>query len=130
MRPAPASILVAALAAACSGGSEPVKLAGAPCAVLEPAAFQALGITPEESMRLGTATVRFRFGRAKCEATGSSGGGWDSGEPVCHFSSPSLLHVTTAGGGEFYFDPGVGQPASLLVGAEEARCVLDETSKA
>ena len=123
--------LAAGLLAGCSGAPEQVALEGPPCPQLAAAAFTARGIAPEESMRLGTAVVRFRFGRAECNATGSSGGGWDSAaQPICHFSSPALLHVTTASGGEFYFDPGVGQPASLALSESAARCVLDKEPKA
>jgi len=116
--------------AGCSGAPEPAALAGPPCPELAAEAFLARGVMPEEDLRLGEAVVRFRFGRAQCKAVGSSGGGWDSAAPVCHFSAPALLHVTTSSGREFYFEPGVGQPASLAVSAAEARCVLDEASKA
>ena len=120
---------VAGLVAGCSGPPEQAALAGPPCPQLAAEAFRARAITPEEDLRLGAAVVRFRFGRAQCKAVGSSGGGWDSAAPVCHFSAPALLHVTTASGRDVYFDPGVGQPATLALGQDTAQCVLDAEPK-
>ena len=119
---APALLL---LAACSGGGAETAKLAGAPCPTLTAAAFQARGIEMEESMKMGSATLRFRFGRAECNSSGSSGGGWDSSAPVCHLSSPGLLHLTLTSGKEVHFDPGIGTSVAVSMGADEAQCVLE-----
>ena len=117
---------VALLLAACGGGeAEPVKLAGPPCPTLSAAAFQSRGIAPEEDVDLGDATLRFRFGRAECKGTGTSGGGWNSTQPVCQLSSPGLLHLTLGNGEDVYFDPGVGRAVTVAVGPASAQCVLD-----
>jgi hypothetical protein len=42
---------------------------------------------------------------------------------VCAFTSPSVLKVTTAKG-DWYFAPGVGQPATVSTAGDVARCVL------
>jgi hypothetical protein len=44
-------------------------------------------------------------------------------DQMCQFTSPSVLAVTTPKG-TFYFNPGVGQPASLIIEHDQPRCIL------
>jgi hypothetical protein len=69
--------------------------------------------------------VRFgrRFGEAECSAVARRtllGNGY---EHLCQFSSPAVLSVATARGA-FYFEPGLGQEASVFVADGVARCVM------
>ena len=48
--------------------------------------------------------------------------------PVCQFSGPSLLTVTTAKG-TFYFAPGTGKPATVMTRDGVPSCVLASNFK-
>ena len=63
------------------------------------------------------------FGEAECSAVARNtllGNGY---EHLCQFSSPAVLSVVTAKGA-YYFEPGIGQEASVFVANGVARCVM------
>jgi hypothetical protein len=69
--------------------------------------------------------VRFgrRFGEAECSAVAHKNLLGNGYEHLCQFSSPAVLSVVTAKGA-FYFEPGLGQEASVFVADGVARCVM------
>jgi hypothetical protein len=64
-----------------------------------------------------------RSGYADCAAIYEDGGLSDRSFPVCQFTSPGQLLVRT-GSGEWFFEPGPGQPATVSLRGGVARCVM------
>jgi hypothetical protein len=64
-----------------------------------------------------------RFGASECSAVARKSLLGNGYQLVCQFSSPAVLSVKT-GRGLFYFEPGVGQAATLFVADGTPRCVL------
>jgi hypothetical protein len=102
-------------------------IVGPPCPALSAAAFQTAvqqgGPALAYSFDFNGATFGRAFGYADCsvaEAKGSLGlGSYD----VCQFTSPAILYVKTARG-EFYYQPGIGQKATVMTPGGQARCVM------
>jgi hypothetical protein len=69
--------------------------------------------------------VRFtrRSGYVDCASIYENGGRSDRFYPVCQFTSPGQLMVRTAKG-DFYFEPGPGQNATVSTQGGGARCVM------
>ena len=69
--------------------------------------------------------VRFsrRAGHVDCSAVAAGKGDKEDYVPLCQFSGPIVLEVTTAKG-TFHFQPGVGKPASVSVVDGTPRCVM------
>jgi len=63
------------------------------------------------------------FGHADCSVAASKTGLGLGSYPVCQFTSPALLEVKTPRG-EFYFQPPIGQKATVLTPDGQARCVM------
>ena len=120
-----ASILTAAVVAGCSGADDgpDMAVAGAPCPTMTAAQFTALTRTPDEESAAGAAVVRRQYGRATCEASGSSGSGGTDGRARCDMNNPGVVQVTV-GGRDSYFDVPASQPATVTVAAGEVRCVV------
>ena len=96
---------------------------GSPCVQLSRDQFAASRAqTPRSFEFLGIIFSRFS-GHVSCAEIKSDGGrGWRS-QIVCQFTSPKALRIKT-GGGEFYFLPGPGQPATVSVLDDRATCVM------
>lgn len=62
-------------------------------------------------------------GNASCSDVHTDGGKGFGVRKVCQFTSPGQLTVTSDAGA-FYFDPGVGQLASLIIEKGVPRCVM------
>jgi hypothetical protein len=69
--------------------------------------------------------VRFarRFGHADCNAVAAPKGPGPDYYPLCQFTSPAVLEVTTEKG-TFKFAPGVGHPATVSVVDGVPSCVI------
>jgi hypothetical protein len=74
-------------------------------------AFEFMGVTFARS-----------FGHVSCAEIHANGGRSDATYPVCQFTSPGALEVTTARG-EFYFYPSTG-PATISVPDGRPMCVM------
>jgi hypothetical protein len=109
-----------------SADTNVAAIVGPPCPALSAAAFQTAvreGPGLAYSFDFNGATFGRSFGYADCsvaEAKGSLGlGSYD----VCQFTSPAILYVKTARGA-FYFQPGIGQKATVMTPDGQARCVM------
>jgi len=98
-------------------------LAGPPCPTLTAGEFAARGLKAPKGFEFEGVTMRRQFGHVSCQGVRTHGGVGLDTFPVCQFTGPRALHVTTARG-DFYFDPGVSTPATVSTEGGAARCVL------
>lgn len=99
------------------------EVAGAPCPSLTRAEFDGRGLKATKATFYEGVTFARQFGHMECRAL-RYGGGWGAKVyPVCQFTSPKALRITTARG-EWYFAPGPGQPATVGAPNGQARCVM------
>ncbi|TAJ70462.1 MAG: hypothetical protein EPO51_18205 [Phenylobacterium sp.] len=96
---------------------------GPPCPSLTKAQFEARGLKVKKATLYEGVTFARQFGHMDCRSL-RYGAGWGTEVyPVCQFTSPRSLKVTTPKG-EWYFDPGPGQPATVGAPHGQARCVM------
>lgn len=96
---------------------------GPPCPSLTQAQFDAQGLkAPKATFYEGVGFAR-QFGHMECRAL-RYGAGWGTRVyPVCQFTSPKTLVITTPKG-VWRFAPGPGQPATVGVPNGQAKCVM------
>ena len=94
---------------------------GTPCPAVSVQAFAAFVVQPKESFEFGDVTFARGYGHASCEQITNDGGRGFGTHPVCQFTSPGVLHVTTKRG-DFYFITQTG-PATVAVQDGVASCV-------
>src|SRR5436190_1581885 len=99
------------------------KIDGPPCRASDRAAF--LGRHRKGPKKFTYENVEFfrRYGHVSCAPIYENGGRSDRFYPVCQFTSPGELMVRTPRG-DWYFETGPGQPATVSARHGEARCVL------
>jgi hypothetical protein len=68
-------------------------------------------------------TFGHRFGAVECSVTAGRGLFGTGYVNLCQFSSPAVVAVTS-GKGTFYWEPGVGQEATVFVDHGRPRCVM------
>lgn len=96
---------------------------GPPCVSLTRAEFEARGLKVRKGTVYEGAAFYRAFGHMECSAL-RYGAGWSQRVyPVCQFTSPRALRVTT-GKGDWYYALEPGQPATVSAPNGEARCVL------
>lgn len=96
---------------------------GPPCPSLTKAQFEAQGLTVKTATFYEGVTFARQFGHMDCRSL-RYGAGWGTEVyPVCQFTSPKTLKITTPKG-EWYFNPGPGQPATVGAPRGLARCVM------
>ncbi len=99
------------------------NIKGPPCPSLTRAQFEAQGFKARKGLEYANVTVSRQFGHVSCSQL-RYGEGWGlASYVVCQFTSPNGLKVETSRG-EWYFAPGMGQPATISTPHDEARCVL------
>lgn len=96
---------------------------GPPCPQVTKAVFAAQPFEARQVTNL--AGVRWARSSATvvCHGTDMGGGKGQIADPVCQFSSPRVLQITTAKG-DFYFVPGLGNRATVSVHDGVASCVI------
>ena len=98
-------------------------IAGPPCALLTRAEFEGRGLKVRKGTVYEGVTFYRQFGHMSCTAL-RYGAGWSqSTYPACQFTTPKALKVTTPKG-EWYFDVGTGQPATVTAPHGQVRCIL------
>jgi hypothetical protein len=97
---------------------------GTPCTEVTKAAFAAQPIKAEQVFSYDEIGMARAFGHAECNEIGDNGGrGWGT-YPVCKFTSPGILQVSTPKDGDHYFVPGPGAPTTLSFAAGKVACVV------
>jgi hypothetical protein len=96
---------------------------GPPCVEISQAEFEARGLRARKGTVYEDVTFYRQFGHVQCTGL-RYGGGWSQSlYPVCQFTTPKALKISTATG-DRYFDIGAGQPATVAVPRGRVRCVL------
>ena len=91
---------------------------------LDPAAaeFDARSAKPKKAFVFNQIRFDRRFGHVDCNTVAIGQG--NAYAPVCQFSGPALLAVTTDKG-RFFFAPGAGKPVTIITENGSPRCVMD-----
>jgi hypothetical protein len=95
-------------------------LVGPPCPAVTAEAFAARGVKTPKVFEFNNDQYARRFGHADCNLVAVKG--VRDPVPVCQFTGPSLITVTTEKG-VFHFDPGTGSPATTRVVDGTPSCV-------
>ena len=98
-------------------------ISGPPCPSLSRAEFEARGLKVTRGLVYEDAIFYREFGHISCTGLRHASGWSQRLYPVCQFTSPKALRVTS-GDRDWYFAPGPGQPATVSVRDGQARCVL------
>ena len=112
--------------AASAASVDQAVLSGEPCPTLTKADYEARGAKAKQAFVTNDIRYERRFGHADCNVVDAGGTGNDFA-PVCQFSGPALLVVTTDKGA-FYFAPGAGRPATVVTRDGVPSCVLPKAS--
>lgn len=111
--------------AASAASVDMAALQGDPCPTLSKADYEARGAKAKQAFVTNDIRYERRFGHADCNVV-AAGGGF---APVCQFSGPALLVVTTQKGA-FYFAPGAGRAATVVTRDGVPSCVLPKARSA
>lgn len=95
---------------------------GAPCAPLTAAQFAATRYHVRQGFEYDGVVIARRSGHVNCQDVKQGGGTGLFVDRVCQFTSPTVITVTTRAGA-FYFFPGEGQPATVVIHNDVPRCV-------
>ena len=98
-------------------------ITGPPCPSLSPAGFLASPIKPAHGFDFDDVRFARAFGHASCHEIGYDDGRNAETYPVCQFTSPAVLQITTSRG-QFYFAPEV-RPATIAVRHGVPTCVMN-----
>ena len=96
---------------------------GADCPSLGPADWTAKRYVAQDHFDYDGLDIGRHAGHASCSDVKTHGGAGFGTIRVCQFTSPAALSVKTPKG-TFYFVPGPGQPASLIIEGDVPRCVM------
>ncbi len=95
---------------------------GPPCPTVARGAFRQ-PLRPSKVFDLDGVRFGRRFGATECSAISRKSLLGNGYQLVCQFPSPAVLAVQT-GSGLFYYEPGIGQKATVFVLDGTPRCVL------
>ena len=96
---------------------------GPPCPSLTADEWAAKHLRAPKSFDYDGDTLARWAGDASCSDVKTKGGTGLGVIKVCQFAAPVSLTATTKAG-TFYFNTGVGQPATLIIQDGKARCVM------
>lgn len=96
---------------------------GPPCPALTAGDFAARGFKVRSSFDYDGIAIGRHSGHVSCSDVKQGGGTGLFIDRVCQFTSPQVITVTSKAGA-FYFVPGVGQPASIVIHDGKPRCVM------
>ncbi len=99
-------------------------ISGPPCPSLTRQGFLAAGLEAPHSFDYDDVRFDRRFGHMSCAVIQDNGGKGPGSYPVCQFTSPAAIVVATRKG-EFYFAPGIGQPATISAPHGQPVCVMN-----
>ena len=96
---------------------------GPPCPTLTQAEFQAKRYTALKTFDYDGIAIGRTAGDASCSDVKEAGGKGLGTDKVCQFTSPATLTVVSKAR-SWFFVPGAGQPASLIIHRDAPRCVM------
>ena len=99
------------------------RIEGPPCPQITAAQFVGKRQRGPRSFEYQGVTFFRRYGHVSCAPIYYDGGRSDLLYPVCQFTSPGDLLIRTRKG-DWYFQPGPGQPATVSAAHDDARCVM------
>lgn len=97
-------------------------VAGPPCPSVTRQAYLAGAVHATQEFQLGDFGFGRAYGHVSCNFVANDGGRGLGDYPVCQFTSPAVLHVTTPKG-EYYFFPSTG-PATVSIPQGVPQCVM------
>lgn len=94
------------------------------CPPISAAAYATKGYAARERQIVyNEVTFARQFGHVECKDVDTRGGAGFVTHPVCQFTGPAAIRVKT-GRGESFFEPGIGQVATVSVEDGRAQCAL------
>lgn len=102
--------------------TKPWELVGPPCAEGFSGPWANPEYAPKKALVFNGLRFARRAGHVECSAIAAKGGNSDF-VPMCEFTGPILVEVTTDRG-TFRYQPGVGNPATVSVVDGQPRCVV------
>lgn len=112
----------AGLLAASTAEARLETLKGPACPVLTQAEYEAGGAKAKQGFTSNDIRYQRRYGHVDCSVV-EDGQGGTGFAPICQFSGPQVLVVTTAKG-TYYFRPGTGKPATVTTHDGVPSCVV------
>jgi hypothetical protein len=103
--------------------AESWNVQGAPCPELTQAAFEAGHMAARKKFTYDAFTLGRASGHVDCNQVGAGGGHKLGAVLVCQFTSPIMMTVKTPAG-EYFYNIGVGHPASVVIEKNVPRCVM------
>ena len=98
-------------------------IVGPPCPEITKADFSAQPMKAEQVFSYDDIGFARAYGHAECNEIVDHGGkGWGT-YPVCKFTGPGILQVSTPKDGDHFFAPGAGVAATLSFADGRAACV-------
>jgi hypothetical protein len=97
---------------------------GPPCPAIDAAWWGKLAISSPQTASFQGISSERAHGDTDCYLEDHDQGRAVTPFPVCAFTAPFAVHVRTPGGGDAYFEPGVGKPATIALINGRARCVV------
>jgi hypothetical protein len=97
-------------------------ITGPPCPTLTRQAYLAGAVHADHAFQLGDVGFARAYGHVSCNFIANDGGRGLGDYPVCQFTSPAVLRITTPQA-EVYFFPSTG-PATVSVPHGTPRCVM------
>ncbi len=94
---------------------------GLPCRALTARAFADSAVKPGAMFQYDDVTFTRGYGHVYCDEIHDDGGHGLGSHPVCQFTGPAVLKVTTPKG-SFFFAPSAG-PATVAVAGDIPTCV-------
>ena len=102
--------------------AEAARVSGPPCPTLDEAQFQRAGYRGLKGVDYMGAVFMRQYGHVECSSVPDDFLALRA-HPVCQFTSPNVLAVTTKRGTSYYA-PGVGHPATVVARGDEVQCVM------
>lgn len=100
----------------------PETIKGPACPVLTQAQYEAEGAKAKQGFTSNDIRYQRRYGHVECTVI-EDGKGGTGFLPICQFTGPQVLVVTTAKG-VYYFRPGTGKPATVMTHDGVPSCVV------
>jgi hypothetical protein len=106
------------------GVAQAWDIQGPPCPSLSQADFEARGFRAPKTFDYDGILIGRNAGAVSCADVKQGGGKGLFIDRVCQFTSAAAITVKTPKGAGFYFTPGVGKGATIVIHDGAPRCVM------